>query len=117
MSTYCLNCGSKKLAIYDTQYFEDGWDIEVIHYYECEDCGRKHSGTAYYTCNDESEYMEEMEDQKMKNNLYRKYDDATYSWDLNASCRDFTPNTKHRRQLRKRLRRRLRKVLNNLPIE
>lgn len=53
----------------------------------------------------------------MKNNLYRKYDDATYSWDLNASCREFTPNTKRRRQLRKRLRRRLRKVLNNLPTE
>lgn len=53
----------------------------------------------------------------MKSNLYKKYDDATYAWGLNANCRSFNPDTKSCRQLRKRLRRRLRKVLNNLPTE
>ncbi len=47
----------------------------------------------------------------MNRTLYKKYDCDTAAWDLNATCRKFTPNTKARRKLRKKLRRKLRKTL------
>lgn len=59
--TRCPNCGSTaQLKVITTEFIEDGWIIEVIRIYKC-GCGQRFSSTSYYTCEDNYEYIEKIE--------------------------------------------------------
>lgn len=53
----CPTCGSIYVSLIDTNYYEDGWTMEVERIYECENCGQPYIGKSYY----ESEGYEDVE--------------------------------------------------------
>ena len=62
----CPNCGStSQPKIQETEYKEDGWDIEVIRTYKC-GCGCWFTGTAFYQCQDCYELIEELPEKFQK---------------------------------------------------
>ena len=44
--------------------------------------------------------------------LYRRIDNETAAWDLNAGCRRYITNNKNQRNLRRKLRKMARKKIN-----
>lgn len=44
----CSICKSTKVSLIDTNYYEDGWTIEVERIYKCENCGQSYIGKSYY---------------------------------------------------------------------
>lgn len=59
--TRCPNCGSSaQLKVIETEYFENGWEIEVVRTYKC-GCGQMFTGTSYYICKDCYEIVEKIE--------------------------------------------------------
>lgn len=58
--TRCPNCGSSaQVRVTDTEYIENGWEIEVIHTYKC-GCGCVFIGTACYQCQECYEIVEKL---------------------------------------------------------
>ena len=58
--TRCPNCGSSaQIRVTDTEYDEDGWDIEVVRTYKC-GCGCAFTGTSCFHCSDGYEIIEEL---------------------------------------------------------
>lgn len=56
----CPNCGStSQPKIQETEYREDGWEIEVIRTYKC-GCGCWFTGTSFYHCQECYEIIEEL---------------------------------------------------------
>ena len=58
--TKCPNCGSSaQVRVTDTEYIEDGWEIEVVRTYKC-GCGCGFTGTSYYHCQECYEIVEKL---------------------------------------------------------
>lgn len=58
--TRCPNCGSSaQPKVIETEYIEDGLEIEVIRTYKC-GCGQMFTGTSYYICQECYEIVEKM---------------------------------------------------------
>ena len=53
----CPTCKSTNVHLLDTDYYEDGWTIEVERIYKCKNCGQPYIGKSYY----ESEGYEDVE--------------------------------------------------------
>lgn len=54
----CPNCGSTaQVEVIDTNYYEDGWEIEVERFYAC-GCGCNFIGRATYICQEAYETIE-----------------------------------------------------------
>lgn len=54
----CPNCGSTaQVKVVNTEYNEDGWDLEVVRVYKCR-CGQMFTGTSYFHCPDAYEIIE-----------------------------------------------------------
>lgn len=58
--TRCPNCGSSaQLRVTETEYIENGWEIEAVRTYKC-GCGCGFTGTAYYHCQECYEIVEQL---------------------------------------------------------
>ena len=53
----CPTCKSTNVHLLNTEYYEDGWTIEVERIYKCKNCGQPYIGKSYY----ESEGYEDIE--------------------------------------------------------
>lgn len=69
--TRCPNCGSSaQLKILATDYIEDGWTIEAIHYYIC-GCGQTFTGTSYHHCQECYEVVKPIPNKKIQEKNWR----------------------------------------------
>ena len=65
--TRCPNCGSSaQLKVTETEYNEDGWEIEVVRTYKC-GCGCGFTGTSYYHCQECYEIVEKLPEKHLTN--------------------------------------------------
>lgn len=66
----CSKCGAKNLITLATDYFEDGWEITVIHHYICKECGETLIGTSVFSCREAYEIIEPIPRKKLQEKMY-----------------------------------------------
>ena len=66
----CPNCGSSsQLKLQTTNYKENGWGIEVTHYYTCS-CGQASIGKSRFICQEGDELLEPYNKKELQEKLF-----------------------------------------------